>query len=279
MQDVVSHFLSALRAHYPRGEADALGRMVLEDAFGITWTDVLMGKDSNFSPSRQHCLENITGRLLRDEPVQYVLGTANFCGMPFHVEPGVLIPRPETEELVGWIAADYGGLAPRILDVGTGSGCIAIALKTLLPEADVCACDISSKALDVARRNARELHAAITFQRCDALNMQPSPQPWDVVVSNPPYVRASECGQMDSNVLNYEPEEALFVPDDDALLFYRVISQYADKNLQKGGSAYFEINQSLSKETMDLLDSLGSFRTTLRNDMFGNPRMIKAVKI
>ena len=215
--------LKELKQHYGATEGYALYRMVMEECFGLTHTDILLGKDSQISEENQAKLLEIIGRLLRNEPVQYVLGHAWFCGHRFRVRSGVLIPRPETELLVQKaleLGREMKGLAnSEVLDIGTGSGCIAISMA--LSGCRVTAMDISESALDVAKENAAELNAEVAFMQENILQPSPVGQQWDIIVSNPPYICLHEAEDMERNVLDYEPHNALFVPDTDPLIFYR----------------------------------------------------------
>lgn len=284
MDHTFTHLLDRLVPCYPEREARAIARLVLETRFGFTWTELCMGKDKPLPEEQRANLENIVERLLRKEPVQYVLGKADFLGQTFSVGPGVLIPRPETEELVAWAVAEHrdapkAGL--RALDIGTGSGCIAVALAAALPGAHVSAIDISTAALATARRNAEALHADIDFRQADILAEAEAPQAadrWDLIVSNPPYVCEREKKDMDTNVLAHEPGLALFVPDDDPLRFYRAIGTYAARTLREGGKLYVEINRAYGEATAELLAGLGLRHATLRKDLWGNNRMIRCEK-
>jgi release factor glutamine methyltransferase len=279
MHQLISDFLSQLRRCYPSGEADAIGRMVLEDRFGLTRTDILLGKDNQFSADDEQNLKNILARLMRHEPVQYVLGEAQFCGLTFGVGSGVLIPRPETEELVRWIADDCGERAVKLLDIGTGSGCIAVALAKMLPAAHVSAWDISPSALETAQANAVRNGVIVNVEQHDILTAESTAEPtWDVIVSNPPYVRQSEQADMEPNVKDYEPAEALFVPDDDPLKFYSAIATYSTNSLQKCGHIYMEINSGLAEDTADVFRKMGYSEVEIRCDAFGRQRMIKCKK-
>ncbi len=256
---------------YSAGEARAIYRMVMELRFGLSVADVLMGKDRELSPENQAELENIMQRLAEGEPVQYVLGRAEFCGHAFHVRPGVLIPRPETAELVRAVCAEPKGSA--VLDIGTGSGCIAVSLA--LEGYDVTALDISEEALEVARENARLHHCDVEFI-CDNILQPcvPLGRRWDVMVSNPPYICRSEAATMHCNVLDHEPHQALFVPDEDPLRFYRAIAEFGRVHLCPGGCIYLEINRSYGQETSRLMADSGYTDIQLRHDQFGNPRFI-----
>ena len=285
---------------YDAGEAKAIVRLVLDECYGLSWADVLGGKVSELSANDQTELEKIMLRLEKGEPVQYIIGVADFCGRQFHVEPGVLIPRPETEELCRWILASdkHGqtrtvreipsqeGQSPlcEILDIGTGSGCIAITLALELPDAKVTAWDISDDALRIASANAKALGASVTFQHHDALDsslftLHSSLPKWDLIVSNPPYICRKEADGMDKNVLGYEPHEALFVPDDDPLLFYRAIARYATLVLKPNGNLFFEINPLYADDLTQLLGEMLCYNAEILNDQFGKPRFLKATKI
>lgn len=267
--------MQRLLSVYPQREARALYMLVMEVAFGLTPTQVLTGKDNELSSDKRALLQNIIDRLLRKEPVQYILGQSDFCGHTFHVAPGVLIPRPETEGLVRLIGQQFPTPCT-ILDIGTGSGCIAVSLALMGHK--VTAMDVSADALSIARENARRLQADILFLQEDILHPTPTQQQWDVIVSNPPYVCQKEAAQMDSNVLDYEPHLALFVPDSDPLLFYRAIALYAIKHLTANGCLYFEINQAYPAETTSLLEQTGFSKIEAHTDCFDKPRFISAIK-
>ena len=275
---------------YDAGEAKAIVRLVLDECYGLSWADVLGGKVSELSANDQTELEKIMLRLEKGEPVQYVIGVADFCGRQFHVEPGVLIPRPETEELCRMVIEEreisQKGQSPlcEILDIGTGSGCIAITLALELPDAKVTAWDISDDALRIASANAKALGASVTFQHHDALDsslftLHSSLPKWDLIVSNPPYICRKEADGMDKNVLGYEPHEALFVPDDDPLLFYRAIARYATLALKPNGKLFFEINPLYADDLTQLLGEMLCYNAEILNDQFGKPRFLKATKI
>ena len=286
-----------LTAVYDQREAQSVARMVLEMRFGLTLADVLCGQMPD------ECeLQPIQQRLLAGEPVQYVIGEAEFGGRRFRVAPGVLIPRPETYELCQWVSnrgerreergekidnrgerrEERGEKEERILDIGTGSGCIACTLAAELPEAEVTAWDISEEALAIARENARRTQVHVSFEQVDILDprlIAASPQNrYQVIVSNPPYICQKEQATMERPVLDHEPHLALFVPDDDPLLFYRAIARYASLSLTPGGSLYFEINPLYATELSALLSAMSYHDIALKNDQFGKPRMIKATR-
>lgn len=271
--------MKELQNHYGPAEGRALYRMVMEECFGLTHTDILLGKDNEISEEQQQRLNEITGRLLKNEPIQYVLGRATFRGRSFEVCPGVLIPRPETEMLVDTVssicasmpASDY---VPHILDIGTGSGCIAVSLA--MDGYRATAMDISTAALNVASRNAAELGAEVEFIQEDILQPSPSVFRWDIIVSNPPYVCLHEAAEMEPNVLLYEPHNALFVPDTDPLIFYRAISAYAMSHLTAGGWLCLEINRAYPREITDLLTSFGFVDVNITPDQYGNLRIASA---
>lgn len=263
---------------YGNGEARAVTDYVLDVCFGLSKADILCGAVEEMTAEKTAELNKIFGRLMEGEPVQYVLGRAEFCGRWFDVRPGVLVPRPETEELCAWITADSKASAsPKVLDIGTGSGCIAITLQLDMPESKVTAWDISADALDVARENAQQLGANVNFVKLDALNAKPEGE-WDVIVSNPPYICEKEKKDMAVNVLEHEPHTALFVPDADPLLFYRAITRLAVQTLSKGGRLYFEINPIYADDTCHMMRAEGMTAVELRSDMYGKQRMAKGVK-
>ena len=268
-------FWRSLTALYSEGEAKAIARLVMEEHFGLSMADVLCSKMGDEAELRQ-----IHRRLLTGEPVQYVLGRAEFGGRWFHVAPGVLIPRPETYELCQWVLAESRG-EERILDIGTGSGCIACTLAAELPHAEVSAWDISETALAIAQSNAQRLNVNVTFSQIDILqlsivNCQLSI--YDIIISNPPYICQQEQEAMERNVIDYEPSLALFVPDDDPLLFYRAIAGYARQALKPGGTLYFEINPLYAAALQSLLSKMAYHAITLREDQYGKPRMMKAIR-
>ena len=340
-----------LTAIYNEREAQAIVRTVLDALFGMSLTDICLGKVTQLSADDTTRLEKIMQRLEKSEPVQYVLGAEWFAGRLFDVAPGVLIPRPETEDLVKWacdeakekekednskeergkeekevskkgeapqkeeqllsspLKEEEEGLRkgkdasqkeeqhlssllksnkevsekgeevphPSILDIGTGSGCIAITVALALPQARVTAWDISTDALAIAAGNAHRLGASVRFEHQDALNAPDDEERWDVIVSNPPYICDRERADMSDNVLSYEPELALFVPDSDPLLFYRAIARYASKALKPGGRLLFETNTAYAHEVAQAMANEGFTAIEVRNDCFGKPRMVKGV--
>lgn len=263
---------------YEAGEAKAIVRWVLDVRFGLTWADIICGKVTELSANHQTELKKIMVRLEKGEPVQYIIGVADFCGRQFKVAPGVLIPRPETAELCEAIISSRQSAGGDILDIGTGSGCIAIILALEMPEARVTAWDISDEALRIAEGNAKELEAKVNFQRQDALNISLTSK-YDVIVSNPPYIEPKERDGMAKNVLDYEPELALFAPENNPIIFYQSIGDYAWKSLNPGGELYFELNPLTAESVGDYLCQLGFSEVTFRQDQFGKQRFLKAKKI
>ena len=313
---------------YDAGEAQAIVRTVLDVKYGMTLTDIICGKVNELSADEERKLEEIIIRLQKGEPVQYVLGEADFAGRTFHVEPGVLIPRPETAELCQWIeedmieksivssgdsSEDSSGNSPqatddarRILDICTGSGCIAITLGLNIPNSEVTGWDISKDALRIAQGNVEMMKAGnVRIEHQDALALPkaaetdnekmkgnadkevvkpkgeaktPSTQKWDLIVSNPPYICEKEKADMEKNVLEHEPSLALFVPDEDPLKFYRAIAEYASSALKSGGALYFEINPIYEKETREMLLKLDFKDIETKEDAFGKKRMMRAMK-
>lgn len=262
---------------YGEREARAVADLLLEDGFSLTKADVMCGAVERLSPADSARLSAMYDRLLRAEPVQYVTGRAMFLGRMFSVGPGVLIPRPETEELCAAVISRASCLErPRILDIGTGSGCIAVSLALGISGSRVTAWDVSPAAAKAAEDNARSLGASVSVVRQDALSAKPQPGRWDIIVSNPPYICYRERQEMARNVLDYEPGEALFVPDSDPLLFYRAIGGYARASLRRGGSLWFEVNSAHADDTAGMLRSIGFTRVEVREDMFGRKRMVMA---
>ncbi len=260
---------------YPSGEALWLTRIVCHEILGQPMTDYYLGKDIVLSANKETELENILTRLCQYEPIQYIQGKTRFLGRDFHVAPGVLIPRPETEELVGQIIPQ-APVGARILDIGTGSGCIAISLALSVPEAQVTAWDISSEALRIACENARTLHADVRFVACNVLTVQPdADERYDIIVSNPPYVTERERQAMEPNVLEWEPAQALFVPDNDPLRFYRRIAHLGHQLLSPNGRMYFEINQAYGEDTVNMLHESGYTAIQIGKDLSGNDRFVR----
>ena len=281
-----------LAQRYGEGEAKAIARMTYEMRFGLTFSDLCLGKDTQLSADDQTELEEIAQRLSQGEPIQYVLGQVEFCGRTFVVNETVLIPRPETEELCRWIVESTGGQSPEILDIGTGSGCIAITLAAEMSGTEVTAWDISAEALEVARENAKRTDVHVLFEQVDVLNIPHSSfiisltngqsvalrTHFSLIVSNPPYICNKEREAMEANVLEHEPHTALFVPDDDPLLFYRAIAQYGQTALKDSGWLYFEINPLYAGPLAEMLSMMSYHDIETKVDQYGKQRMIRARK-
>ena len=276
-------FWQSLTPLYDAGEAQAIVRTVLDVEYGMSLTDIICGKVNELSSDEERNLEEIITRLQNGEPVQYVLGEADFAGRTFHVEPGVLIPRPETAELCQWIEEEVSSLKAderkQILDICTGSGCIAITLGLNIPNSEVTGWDISEDALRIAQGNVEMLKAEnVRIEYQDALMLPKAAEAADIIVSNPPYICEKEKADMEKNVLEHEPSIALFVPDEDPLKFYRAIAEYASSALKSEGALYFEINPIYEKETREMLEELGFKDIETKEDAFGKKRMMKAKK-
>ena len=274
-----------LAPSHGESEAKAVARMVYEVRYGLSLSDLYAGKDTQLSADDQAELQEIARRLSNHEPVQYVLGQTDFCGRTFLVNEHVLIPRPETAELCQWILSSsisFPSLSPiPILDIGTGSGCIAITLAASFSDAEVYAWDISPEALEVARTNAVRNSVNVHFEPVDILSIAPSlwrglGEAFTLIVSNPPYICHCEAAAMDANVLDHEPHTALFVPDDDPLLFYRAIATFGRQMLQPDGWLYFEINPIYANELRELLHIMSYHDIEIKEDQFGKQRFIRA---
>lgn len=274
-------FLQELSSVYDEKEIESFFYLVFENFHHKKRIDLALNPEMEMDALQLLRWESVLAELKKQKPIQYILGETEFYGLPFLVNENVLIPRPETEELVELILADEGkGKREegkiRILDIGTGSGCIPIALKKNLPNAEIYAIDVSEKALATAQTNATLNKVEVHFMLKNILETDDLEQSFDIIVSNPPYVRNLEKEEIKPNVLAFEPHLALFVEDDDALLFYRKITELALKNLTPNGKLYFEINQYLGKETVDLVESFGFRKVQLIKDIYGNDRIISA---
>ena len=316
MTETVAYIRNSLKDIYPPGETQALVRLIMERVCGLSTYQLLLGKDKELSDTEKFKIKEIVEGLRLYKPIQYLLGIADFYGMEFKVTPDVLIPRPETAELVERIITDYRSQAPRILDIGTGSGCIAISLAKHLPRAEVAAVDISPEALTVAEENARLNQVSVSFLELDILSegnpsfmqgklkfhveetkvshkenksftyMKPKSHTeettasfignFNCIVSNPPYIMDKEKATMEANVLENEPHMALFVPDDDPLLFYRAIARFGQRHLMEGGHLYLEINALCGKETVAMLRQENYTEVELIQDLYGKDRIVKA---
>ncbi|MBW4891645.1 peptide chain release factor N(5)-glutamine methyltransferase [Mucilaginibacter sp. HMF5004] len=285
ISDALQLFTESLSAVYDKDEIDSIKYLVLSDILQTSKAKLHAFPDEKLDEATVQKFQQIIQKLQTGEPVQYILGHTEFYGLPFKVNPSVLIPRPETEELVEWVLSESQKLKVKsqkfdsILDIGTGSGCIPIALKKHLPQTQVTSVDISAIALQTAKQNAELNEVEVQFIEADILNPTHNPQLAtrnSIIISNPPYVTEHEQLEMHTNVLNHEPHNALFVPDNDPLIFYRVIADFALQHLEPNGLLFFEINENLGKETIELLAGKGFKNIELRQDMRGKDRMIKA---
>lgn len=280
MQASLHYIRKELAQHYPPTEIESFIRLVFSWLKGYSQTDIQLKAGQNLGAEDRQQIIEFVERLKTNEPIQYILGETEFYGLPFRVSPAVLIPRPETEELVDWILKENQLANPVILDVGTGSGCIPVSLKKNLPDAQVSACDISPEALAIAHQNAVLNEVDVNFFELDILtnfNLELREQP-DILVSNPPYITEKEKEQMQPNVLGFEPHLALFVANHAPLVFYEALAQFGTLNLKPGGKLFWEINETYGPECVRLLAQWGYRDVQLRRDMQGRNRMICATK-
>nr|WP_319573190.1 peptide chain release factor N(5)-glutamine methyltransferase [uncultured Draconibacterium sp.] len=279
MQKTIQYIRAELAPFYPETEITGFIQLIMNSVLGLSYTQMVLEKDRVLENSESDRITAIVERLKTHEPIQYILGVAEFFGLELNVQPGVLIPRPETEELVDWICKTKIPATAKMLDIGTGSGCIPLALKNELPAAEVMAVDVSENALLIATENAQKHQLEVTFELADILKWHERSWPrFDVIVSNPPYVMEREKKQMEANVLEYEPGLALFVSDTDPLIFYRTIAQFASKQLNESGYLFFEINENLGDEMVELVKQLGFKSIELRRDLNGKNRMLRCRK-
>lgn len=285
VKDVFAIFKQGLDNLYDAQETEAITLTVLTELLNTSKATIKAFPEKELTITQQEEINNILTQLKTGEPLQYALGYTEFYGLKFMVNPATLIPRPETEELVEWALASVSSLelavgSLSILDIGTGTGCIAISLKKNLPNAQVSAIDISTDALNTAKENAVINEVDVNFVQADILNFKSEIEDpkFEIIVSNPPYVTLEDKKRMHTNVTNFEPHTALFVPEDDPLIFYKAIADFALDNLTKNGLLFFEINESLGKETVELLEKKGFNDVELRQDMSGRDRMIRAIK-
>lgn len=276
------YFHQRLKANYPDSEIESFFFWTLEQILGIQRIEFVLQKNNPVDSENEDLIKQVIERLQNEEPIQYIFGSTEFYGLKFNVSKNTLIPRPETEELVEWIIEtvksdkDLSSKSEvQILDIGTGTGCIAITLTKHIPSANTTAIDVSEKALGIAKSNSALNEVHIDFVLTDVLELSKLGNQYDIIISNPPYVRNLEKAEIKNNVLKYEPKTALFVEDDDPLLFYRKIGKLSLDSLTNNGYLFFEINQYLGEETVDLLSKLGYQQVELRKDLFGNDRMIK----
>ena len=291
--EAAQYIREGLNGIYDEAESVNIAQLILEEGTGQSRTHLLLNKTASLTPVQEENIRDALERLQQNEPVQYIINKASFYGMELYVDKNVLIPRPETEELVDWLVNDVKNAGTpvfergpmqadvtrqlKILDIGTGSGCIALALKKVMPKAEVWGCDISEEALNVARRNGAALDIRVDFQGINFLDAEqqtflPSV---DLIVSNPPYVPLRDKKTMQRNVVDHEPHTALFVPDDDALVFYKAIAQFAKKRLHQGGTIYLEIHEELGNAVAQLFKSEGYSPVEIKKDMQGKERMVK----
>lgn len=285
-QEATYFLLNKLRSIYQDGEASQMTDWVMEAITGSDKAERMQYKNAAITTREEIQIIKYAERLMKHEPVQYVLNESWFGGLKFYVDKNVLIPRPETEELVDWIISDYQsklssdkfiGTELKILDIGTGSGCIPITLKRKITQAEVWSCDISKEAMDIAKRNASALKTEINFVQLDFLDTEAwkNLPLFDIIASNPPYVPEKDKTSMQSNVLEFEPATALFVPDNDPLIFYKAIAEFGRTHLKKSGNIYVEIHESLGAATLDIFRS-ANYISTLKKDMQQKDRMIKS---
>ena len=278
LEDYRTYFKKQLAAIHPQEEVEAITSIALQYALKKSRVDIALARKEKLPVSQKNALDVILERLLQAEPVQYITGTTQFYGLEFRVNSATLIPRPETEELVEWILAETSVAANtcRVLDIGTGSGCIAISLAKNLSKAQVGAIDVSTKALETAKENALNNKVQIHFSKQDILETSHLDTAYDVIVSNPPYVRELEKTEIKDNVLQHEPHTALFVDDKNPLVFYKKIAQLARAHLKPEGQLFFEINEYLGVETVAVVKEIGFSTVILKKDIFGKDRMIRA---
>ena len=274
-----TQFIKELSPFYDAYEAESFFYLILEEKHKLRQIDLALNHELTFEENDFVIWDELVRQLKKEVPIQYLLGKTNFYGLDFEVNENVLIPRPETEELVEWIINENSNPDKskkiKILDIGTGSGCIAISLAKNLPNAEVFGIDVSKKAIEAAKRNAVKNNVDVTFVLLDILETEELRCNFDIIVSNPPYVRNLEKEEIKKNVLDYEPHLALFVEDNDALIFYRKIASLGQKRLFEKGKLYFEINQYLGKEMIELLENMDFKNVELRKDIYDNDRMIK----
>lgn len=278
-ENPVEYIRTQLSKMFTLGEIRVFTTLILKEVSNLSFSDIIACKFKDLSDNEKQNIISIVKRLLNNEPIQYILGKTEFYGLEFKVSPAVLIPRPETEELIEWILLETKKINPHILDIGTGSGCIAIALAKKMQYATVDAWDISESALEIARQNAITNNVSVEFSNVDVLKSLSLRKYFDIIVSNPPYIKESEKEKMEKNVLDYEPHEALFVANNDALIFYNRITDIAKENLNENGVLYFEINRANGEEIVQMLKRKGLMNIELKKDISGNNRMIRAMKV
>lgn len=279
MQEATYFLLNKLRTIYSEGEAGQITDWLMENLTGSKKAERMLYKNADITSKEEVLLRQYTERLLQHEPVQYILNESWFCGLRFYVDKNVLVPRPETEELVEWVVSNckFPVDQLRILDIGSGSGCISVSLKRRIRRAEVWGCDVSDAALAVAKKNAESLGTDVNFVQLDFLDsttwqLLPS---FDIIISNPPYIPAKDKKDMQPNVLLHEPATALFVPDNDPLVFYKAIAEFGKTHLNNAGSVFTEIHESLGERTLEIFKSAG-YKSELKKDMQQKDRMIRS---
>lgn len=277
MRKITKQISDAIAGYYSTGEVAALTRIIATELLEVSDMAFYLKKNVMLNAEQESLLNEAIERLKQKEPIQYILGYSDFCGLRFKVTTATLIPRPETSELVEWIASESKE-GEQILDIGTGSGCIAISLARKIRGSKVTAWDISADAIAIAKENGKSNSADVTFEKVDILNCNACNKKFDIIVSNPPYIREEEKKGMEANVLDWEPHTALFVPDNNPLLFYRAIAEKATDMLTDGGKLYFEINRMYGKEICSMLAGMGYTGIELRKDFADNDRMIRATR-
>lgn len=279
MLPIIEYIRKELDGLYPTGEIRSFEMMIFEHVMNYSRIDFHLKRSEPIPTEKREEIKKIVEKLKQHQPIQYIIGEAHFYGLKFKVTPAVLIPRPETEELVDWILKSNKLPFPSILDIGTGSGCIPVTLKKELPESTVSAIDISTQALEIATSNAENNSVAVKYIHSNILEWEKTewPSKYDIIVSNPPYVRELEKKQMERNVLDHEPHLALFVDNDNALVFYRRIVDFAQKHLNLGGQLFFEINEALGQQMIQLMEDNGFSEIELRKDLQGKDRMIRGI--
>lgn len=278
MQAFIKQIQSELQGYYPETEIRSFSYLIIEKLTSLSRTQIFVNKYTTFSDEQSKLAESFIIKLKKSVPIQYILGETEFYGLNFNVNEFVLIPRPETEELVEWVRNENDKKSNlNILDIGTGSGCIAISLKNEFQNAKIDAFDISDAALEIAKSNSKRNNLDVNFSNVDILNALDFNRKWDIIVSNPPYISENEKGEILPNVLEHEPHLALFVPDNDPLIFYRHIAQFAMKHLSQNGKLYFEIHREAGLRCTNLLVEQGFINIELRKDISGNDRMIRGI--
>lgn len=280
MQTAIEHIKKELKDIYSESEIRTVSNAIISKITGMSYTEIILNKNTIFSEEQRNLLDSFISALKKNIPLQYILGQTEFMGLTFEVNSSVLIPRPETEELIEWILEiNQEKQINSMLDIGTGSGCIAVSLAKFIQGSNVIAFDISEHAIAVATRNAKSNQVNISFQQRDILNAPFCEEKWDTIVSNPPYIPEIEKANMNKNVLDYEPHLALFVTNEDPLIFYRKIAEFALCHLETEGNLFFEIHYDQALNIKTLLESLSFQNVEIRKDMSGNDRMIRAVKV